>query len=87
MSLASMDDGQAGRAPGLKQALIRRDGAPELRDIVAKHCSESPGLKKVSLHVDDEERAVWEVYLVGVWFGLDAQKRAVDRCGRVDCHV
>lgn len=87
MSLAGMDDGQASRSPGLQQALIWLNGAPKLRDIVAEHFSESSRLKEVSLHVDDEQGAVCEVNLIGVWFRLDAQIGAVDDFGRVDCHV
>ena len=87
MPLASMDDGQASRAPGLQQALIWLNGAPELRDIVAEHFPESSRLKKISLHVDNEQGAVCEVDLIGIWFGLDALNRAVDYCGRVDGHV
>jgi hypothetical protein len=87
MPLASMDDGQVSRPPGLKQAPIRLDGSAELRDIVAKHFSESSRLEKVSLHVDDEQGAVCKVDLIRVWFGLNAQKGAVDHCGRVHRHV
>jgi hypothetical protein len=85
MSLASMDDGQVSRPPGLKQASIRLDGAPELGDIVAKHFSESARLEKVSLHVDNEQSAMREVDLIGVGLGLNAQDGAIDHCGRVDC--
>ena len=51
--------------------------APELRDIVAKHFSESSRLEKVSLHVDDEQSAMCEDDLIGVRLGLDAQNGAV----------
>ena len=57
MSLASVNDGQACRAPGLKQTAIRLDGAAELRDIVAEHFAESARFEEVALHVDDEQGA------------------------------
>jgi ChrR Cupin-like domain len=87
MSFASVDDGQASRAPNLKEALIRLDGAPELPDVVAEHFSEPSWLQKVSLHVDNEQGAACQIDFKRVGLGLDAQDGSVDHCGRVDCHV
>jgi hypothetical protein len=58
MPFAGVDDLEAFVAPGAEQAPIRFNGAPELRDIVSEHFPEAAGLEKVSLHIDDEERAV-----------------------------
>jgi hypothetical protein len=38
--------------------LVRFDGAAQLRDVVAEHLAKTSRLKKIALHVYDQERAV-----------------------------
>ena len=63
---------QTGRSPRGKQLSIRIYGAAQLRDIVSKHLAKSTGLKKIPLHVDDEERTVPGFELELVRFRVNA---------------
>jgi len=66
-----VDHEQAGRAPGVEQRLVRVDGGPEQRDVVAQQFAEASRLEKVALHVDDDESGVIEVDHQRAWLGLN----------------
>jgi hypothetical protein len=59
--------------PRGKQFSIRIYGSAQLRDIVSKHLAKSARLKKVPLHVDDEERTAGGLEFEFVRFRVNAQ--------------
>ncbi len=56
MSLARVQHLPALGAPGGEQSLIRHDRPPQLTHVVAQHFPKATGLKKIPLHVDDQQR-------------------------------
>ena len=58
MAFASMEDRKTRGAPRRQEPLVRFDGAAQLRDVVAEHFAKAPGLEKIALHVDDQQRAM-----------------------------
>jgi len=73
MSLSRVDYLQTGRSPGGKQFSIWIYGAAQLRDIVSEHLAKSARLKKVPLHVNNEERTAGGLELEFVRFRINAQ--------------
>lgn len=55
VTLPSVNDEQAGVAACAKQVRARRDSRPQEGNVVTERLSESPRLKEVPLHVDDDE--------------------------------
>ena len=56
VAFARVDDHDAGRAACAQDAAGRGDGGAQQGDIVAKGGAEAARLKKVALHVDDDQR-------------------------------
>ncbi len=58
VALARMHREEPRGSPRRQDAFVGLDRAAQLRDIVAEHLAESAGLEKVSLHIDDQKRAM-----------------------------
>ena len=58
MAFARMERRKAGGAPGRQQATVWLDCPAQLRDVVAEHFAEAPGLQKIPLHVDNQQCAM-----------------------------
>jgi hypothetical protein len=58
MAFPRMKNRKTGPAPSRQKPLVRFDGAAQLRDVVAEHLAKTSRLKKIALHVYDQERAV-----------------------------
>ena len=56
MALSGVDDRQARYPPRVQQLAIGGNGGAKQGHIVAEHGAEAAGLKKIPLHVDDDER-------------------------------
>ena len=74
MALARMHHEQPRGSPRRQEALIGLDRAAQLRDIVAEHLAKTARLKKISLHVDDQQRAMLRRQLEGVGFSRDVDE-------------
>ena len=74
MTLAGMENGEASVAPRREQPSVRFDGAAQLRNVVAEHFAKAPGLEKIALHVDDEQRAMLRREREGVGFGREVYR-------------
>ncbi len=71
MTFAGVENGKTGGAPGREQPSVWFNGAAQLRNVVAEHFAEAPGLEKIALHVDDQERALLRREREGVGFGRE----------------
>ena len=71
MALARMEGRQTGGAPGREQPAIRLDRAAELRNVVAEHFAEAPGLEEIALHVDNQQRAMGRGERERIGLGLE----------------
>src|SRR5262249_7862939 len=76
MPLSCVYDLQTSGSPSGKQFSIRIYRAAQSRDIVSKHLAKSARLKKVPLHVDDEERTARGLEFEFVRFGVNAEGSA-----------
>ncbi len=56
MALARVDDEHAGAPRRIEDLLRRRNGAAQMRHVIAEDGAEAAGLDEVALHVDDDER-------------------------------
>src|SRR5579863_2607335 len=55
MTFSCVQHLQTGGTPRVEQFLVGLDGTTELRDIVAEHFAKSAWLKKIPLHVDNDQ--------------------------------
>ena len=69
MALPCMESGKTGGAPSRQQPAIGFDGPAQLRNVVAEHFPKAARLEKISLHVDNQERAMLGTERESVWFG------------------
>jgi hypothetical protein len=56
MPLPGVNHQEAAGAGGLQQPSARRNRGAQQADVVAEALAEAPGLQKIPLHVDNEER-------------------------------
>ncbi len=66
MTLAGVDDEDAGLARRCQHRGDRADGAAKLGYVVAQHGAEAAGLDEIPLHVDDDERGGGRLELEGI---------------------
>src|SRR5215469_1245596 len=59
-------------APRRQQSSVRLDRASETRNVVAQHLAEPARFQKISLHVDDQKRAMPRLELERIRLGINA---------------
>ena len=81
MAFPCMEHRESGGAPRRQELAVWLDGAAQLRDVVAEHLAKAARLEKVTLHVDDDERAMLRKEHEFVGLGLDPNGAFRQFCG------
>ena len=75
MPFAGVDNAELSRTPSGQQPNIGFNRPPQLGNIVPQHLTESAGLEKVALHIDDKQRAIFRDEIKWIGLGRDVHTR------------